>query len=161
MVIRSCRRPIVSGKSIKLVDNIKDLAFEMQNTFENENVDFLGRFEYIFDEFIKNMTRLTPIAIKLILKILYETVLEFYTMDKQNYNPLLTYLIFNFVISPKLQEIYNISPSKFQFVRNMNRLIRNICFNEKFRENDELFKYNGIIKESNLKIIKCIENVKI
>ena len=100
---------------------MKELIQMMTKNNEMNSINFMGKFDELFDEFLSILSRETPITIKLILKIVYETVLEYYKIDEQNYNPLLTYLIFNFVISPKIQEIYNVSPSKYQFVRNLNR----------------------------------------
>ena len=124
-----------------------------------QKLNFEESFTFFFEEFVLKLTKDIPITLKMMLKIVYDTILEYYQIEKNNYNPLFTFLIFNFLISPKLQEMNNISPSKYQLVRNMNRLIRNICFNEKFQDCDYLAKYNDLISDCNSKLIKSMDKV--
>jgi hypothetical protein len=118
------------------------------------------KFQEFFEELCINLVREIPFVLKFMLKIIFENVLEFYTIEKKNYGPLFTYIFFNFFISPKLQEIYSISPMKYPIVKNLNRLIRNICFNEKFLETDEMAVYNNLINLNHLKLVKSMDHVK-
>jgi hypothetical protein len=65
-----------------------------------------------------------PSLLKVVLKLVYEKVQEHFTIDKYNYSPLLTLLFFNFYISPRVQEIHKIGPSKSNLIMNLNRVIR-------------------------------------
>ena len=50
-------------------------------------------------------------------------VLKFYPKEHYYY-PLFTFLIFNFLTSPKVQEIYQISPSFNKTVKELNLIIK-------------------------------------
>ena len=94
------------------------------------------------------------------LKILYESVKSQITIENDNYGPLYTTLIFNFIISPRIQMIYNINSQNTNFIRSLNRLLRNICFNNKFSEENQLNEFNDIIDKNHLKIKNFIkENI--
>ena len=74
-----------------------------------------------FNQVIQNQI---PPQIKLIIKLIYDNVLQFYNVETNNYSHLYVYLIFNFIINPKNQEIYNISSAKNQLVRTLNQVLR-------------------------------------
>ena len=59
-----------------------------------------------------------------------------------------------------MQTIYSINASNNNFIRCLNRLLRNACFNFKFDEKDPLSEYNDIIEKNHLKIKNFIkENI--
>lgn len=134
----------------------------------------LTYFLMIYENLLSILDSNTPYVLKILCKVLYDKVKEIFTVDANtNYYPIFTLLFFNFLISPRIQEIYGISPVKYEVVRVLNRIIRvsriififiytkNICFNVKFNEYDELKVYNEIIEESHDKLKKLIANVKI
>jgi hypothetical protein len=122
---------------------------------------YLTQDEFIlfYEDFLLKLKMFIPNVVKIALKLIHQTVIDVYKISPDNYAPVLTALIFNFVISPKMQEIYKISPLKNLMVRNLNRLIRNICFNEKFKEDDGLSHYNSIIEVSHLHTKLTIEKI--
>ena len=95
-------------------------------------------FEILIGEIIENLNNTIPQVIKILLKLLYNAVIKYFTIDKNNYGPLYTSLMFNFILSPRVQELYNINPMNILLVRSLNRLVRNTCFNYKFSDSDEL-----------------------
>ena len=103
-------------------------------------------------EIIDTMTQKIPNVLKILLKLLYDSVNQHFTIDKDNYGPLYTSLIFNFLISPRIQMLYSINPLNCVFVRSLNRLLRNTCFNFKFTEGDDLCNFNDIIEENHKKM---------
>ena len=109
-------------------------------------------------EIIDTMSKKIPNVLKIFLKLLYESVNQHFTIDKDNYGPLYTSLIFNFLISPRIQMLYSINPLNCVFVRSLNRLLRNTCFNFKFGETDELYKFNDIIEINNKKMKDFIKD---
>ena len=109
-------------------------------------------FSLLVCEIIETMSKKIPNVLKILLKLLYESINQHFTISKDNYSPLYTSLIFNFLISPRIQMLYSISPLNCIFVRNLNRLLRNTCFNFKFAEGDELFDFNDIIEANNKKM---------
>jgi hypothetical protein len=124
---------------------------------------YLTQDEFIifYEDLLQKMRMYIPNALKIILKLIYENVLEIYSSKIQanNFSPVLTILFFNFFISPKIQEIYNISPTKNVLIRNLNRVIRNICFNEKFKEGDPLQYYNEIIEICHIHTSAAIDKI--
>ena len=108
MLIKEKRR---SSKSLN------EAQFENESALDKDFIEFFRKFINGFKSFI-------PPAIKLMLKLIYDAVLEVFKVEKKNYAHLFTYLIFNYIISPNTHEIYNILPSKYQTVRDFNRLLR-------------------------------------
>ena len=115
-------------------------------------------FELLIIEITENLKDTIPLVIKIILKLLYISVIKFYNIDKNNFGSLYTSLFFNYIVNPKMQDIYNINPNKYLLVRSLNRLIRNTCFNHKFNEKDELFKFNDLIEKYHINMENIIIN---
>ena len=51
-----------------------------------------------------------------------------------------------------MQTIYDLNSLNKVFLRTLNRLMRNACFNSKFAEEDPLFSFNDLIEKNHLKI---------
>lgn len=115
------------------------------------NVD---EFEILICEIIENLYNTIPQVLKILLKLLYNGVIKYFTIDKNNYAPLYTSLMFNFILSPRVQELYSINPMKILLVRSLNRLVRNTCFNYKFPASDELNKFNDLLEINHKKLTK-------
>ena len=109
-------------------------------------------FELFFDEMISGLKQHLPYILKIILKIVYTSVKQHFTIEKDNFRPLNTALIFNFIVNPRIQEIYSINPGKYKFVRTLNRLLCNTCFNTQFIPNDSLSKFNKYIESNHQKL---------
>ena len=109
-------------------------------------------FEKLVCEIIDTLSSKIPDVLRILLKLLYDSVNEHFTIEKDNYGPLYTSLIFNFLISPRIQMLYSINPLNCVFIRDLNRLLRNTCFNFKFAETDKLSIFNDIIEKNNKKM---------
>ena len=117
-------------------------------------------FEILIVEIIENLNNTIPLVLKILLKLLYNGVIKYFTIDKNNYAPLYTSLMFNFILSPRVQDLYSINPMNILLVRSLNRLIRNTCFNYKFTPTDELNQFNDLIELNHKKLTKFIvENI--
>ena len=114
-------------------------------------------YNILFNEIYKGLVDNTPHVIRILLKLLYSSIRNVFTIDEDNYYPLYTALIFNFIISPRVQMLYSMNPTRLTFLRSLNRLIRNTCFNFKFDEKDSLAKCNESIEENNKKLKSFIE----
>jgi hypothetical protein len=114
-------------------------------------------YNTLFNEINKGLVDNTPHVIRILLKLLYSSIRKIFTIEENNYCPLYTALIFNFIISPRVQMLYSMNPTKVTFLRSLNRLIRNTCFNFKFNDNDSLAKFNESIEENNKKLKNFIE----
>jgi hypothetical protein len=114
-------------------------------------------YNALFNEINKGLVDNTPHVIRILLKLLYSSIRKIFTIEENNYCPLYTALIFNFIISPRVQMLYSMNPTKITFLRSLNRLIRNTCFNFKFNDNDSLAKFNESIEENNKKLKNFIE----
>ena len=123
--------------------------------FKNRDIQ-KDEFQSFMNIFISTLKETIPNILKIVLKLLYESVISHFTIEKDNYGPLYTTLIFNFFISPRVQSIFNINNQK-NFVRSLNRILRNAVFNFKFSDADPLSVFNDIIEENHLKIKNFIE----
>jgi hypothetical protein len=108
----------------------------------------LEPFEQFFRNFITNLTETLPFIIKVLLKII-NTCIKKINSGEEDYNVIYTVLIFNFFISPTILEIYGISLVKYKSLRQLTRILRNICFGKEFDAKDKLSYFNKIIKKLN------------
>ena len=134
------------GIIIKKNDN------KTKKKYSNERNITQKEFELFFDEMIEGFRKHLPYILKIILKIIYTSVRKHFTIEKDNYRPLNTALIFNFIVNPRIQSLYSVNPSKYKFIRTLNRLLCNTCFNTPFIEKDELSRFNKCIESNNLKL---------
>ena len=149
----------VFGNTMIIESFINPLKKILQGVQVDRNIN-KDEFNNLVTEFITKLKKTIPEVLKILLKLLYESVRKHFTIEKDNYGPLYTTLIFNFIINPKIQFIYNINSSNNKFIRTLNRLLRNACFNFKFNEEDQLNIYNDIIEKNYLKIKNFIkENI--
>ena len=120
----------------------------------------IDEFEILISEIFENLNKTIPLVIKILLKLLYKAVISNFTIEKDNYGPLYTALMFNFILSPRVQDLYSINPMNILLVRSLNRLVRNTCFNYKFSATDDLNKFNDLIELNHKKMKKfMIENI--
>ena len=115
-------------------------------------------FNKLMGIIIDTLSKKIPDVLKILLKLLYESVMEHFTIEKDNYSPLYTSLIFNFLISPRIQMLYSINPLNCVFVRSLNRILRNTCFNSKFTEGDSLCPFNESMETNYQKLQKLIKD---
>ena len=115
-------------------------------------------FEILIKEISESLNETMPLIIKIILKFLYNSLIKYYKIDKNNFNPLYTALFFNYIISPKTQEIFEINPMKILLVRSLNRLVKNTCFKYKINEANILGKFNALIEKYNINMKNLIIN---
>ncbi len=115
-------------------------------------------YNILLDEINKGLMDNIPHVIRIFLKLLHNSIQKVFTIEEDNYSPLYTALIFNFMISPRVQMLYSINPLKITFLRSLNRLIRNTCFNFKFDQNDILAKFNESIEINNKKLQNFVKD---
>jgi hypothetical protein len=82
----------------------------------------------------------------------------FTDLGNDNYAPLFTEIVFNFFISPKIQDMYDIGLLKYKSMKHINRIIRNICFNMEFPQDDKCWLFNEKLKEQNRMITSFIKD---
>ena len=117
-------------------------------------------FEILIVEIIDKLNDTIPHVLKIFLKLLYNGVIKYFTIDKNNYAPLYTSLMFNFILSPRVQTLYSINPMNYLLVRSLDRLVRNTCFNYKFNSTDDLHNCNDLIEINHKKLTKfMVENI--
>ena len=153
MLIESFVKPLKSMLSkIGITDELIEKKEQLPMTRDITKDEFNTLISTIIDTLSKRI----PDVLKILLKLLYQSVNEHFTIDKDNYGPLYTSLIFNFLISPRIQMLYSINPLNCVFVRSLNRLLRNTCFNFKFADGDPLCIFNDIIEKNNKKLKQFI-----
>jgi hypothetical protein len=136
------------------VNPVKKLLTEIGPKDRDINKD---EFNNLITDFISKLKENIPNVLKLLLKILYESIRSHFTIEIDNYGPLYTTLIFNFINSPRVQTLYDINSLNSNLIRSLNRLLRNACFNFKFSDQDPLNEFNDIIEKNHLKIKNFIK----
>ena len=148
----------IFGNSMIIDSFVKPLKKMMnQIGMTKDRVITKDEFESLTNEIIDNMSKTIPDILKLLLKILYESINKHFTINKDNYRPLYTCLIFNFFINTRIQIMYSIDPINYVFVESFNRLLRNTCFNCKYAEGDALYSFNDKIESLHKKMNDFIE----
>ena len=112
----------------------------------------VDEYNILLDEIYRGLMDNIPHVISILLKLLNNSIKKVFTIEEDNYSPLYTALIFNFIISPRIQMLYSLNPLKINFLRSLNRLLRNTCFNFKFNQDDPLSKFNDSIELNNEKL---------
>jgi hypothetical protein len=143
-------------KNLNITDDLIEIKDPLPMKRDIKKEEFNSLMEIIID----TLSTKIPDVLKILLKLLYESVNQHFTIEKNNYSPLYTSLIFNFLISPRIQMLYSINPLNCIFVRSLNRILRNTCFNSKFAEGDSLYEFNESI-EINYKKLQKLINEKI
>ena len=137
---------------------ITDELIEAKDPLPMKRDITVEEFNTLMGIIIDTLSTKIPDVLKILLKLLYESVRQRFTIEKDNYSPLYTSLIFNFLISPRIQMLYSINPLNCVFVRSLNRILRNTCFNSKFTEGDSLYEFNNSIETNYKKLQKLIED---
>ena len=106
----------------------------------------LDSFEKFLNNFIMKLTQSLPFIIKVLLCIIKNCIKKI-NSGEENYNVVYTVLIFNFFISPTILELYGLSMVKFRSLRQLTRILRNICFGKEFDNFDKLNYFNKKVKE--------------
>ena len=153
MMIEAFVKPVKRMlKSIGINEDCS-LQNEINNGGQKKGKDItVDEYNILLDEIYRGLMKNIPHVIRILLKLLHNSIKKYFTIEEDNYNPLYTALIFNFIISPRIQMLYSLNPLKINFLRSFNRLLRNTCFNFKFNENDELSKFNDSIELNNIKM---------
>jgi hypothetical protein len=137
--------------------NITEELIEIKDPLPMKRDIKKEEFNSLMEIIIDTLSTKIPDVLKILLKLLYESVNQHFTIEKNNYSPLYTSLIFNFLISPRIQMLYSINPLNCIFVRSLNRILRNTCFNSKFTEGDSLYEFNESIEINYKKLQKLIK----
>ena len=151
MMIESFVKPV--KKMLRSVGLDEDCPKPVDDPKKGRDIT-VEEYNTLFDEINKGLTENIPHVLRILLKLLYNSIRKFFTIEEDNYGPLYTALIFNFIISPRVQMLYNINSLNCNYIRSLNRLLRNTCFNFKFDKNDTLSKFNDSIETNNTKIKK-------
>ena len=112
---------------------------------KDEIIFNLEDFEKFLNNFITKLIESLPFIIKVLLAIIKNSVKEI-NSGEENYSVVYTVLIFNFFISPTILEFYGISMVEYRSLRQLSRILRNICFGKEFENNDKLSYFNAKIK---------------
>ena len=104
----------------------------------------LDSFELFLINFLTKLIESIPYIIKVLLKIIKNCIQKI--SGEENYSVVYTVLIFNFFISPTVLELYGLSLVKYRSLRQLTRILRNICFGKEFDSNDKLSYFNTKVK---------------
>ncbi|MCQ2817726.1 MAG: hypothetical protein MJ252_10720 [archaeon] len=125
---------------------------------DNNRTDFtLEEFSVLMESMIKNIKDHLPLILKIILKLVHNNVMKYFTIEEDNYSPLYTLLFFNFLMTPRMQIVHGLDP-KSEILRKINRLVRNCCYNTLFNEGDPLNVYNEEISKFKEKLQEMMKS---
>ncbi|MCQ2815947.1 MAG: hypothetical protein MJ252_01655 [archaeon] len=138
------------------VKPINDLR-EKEKKSKRKLVIGLPEYEFVMNTLIDKINSSIPLVLKILLKLVYVYVKKYFTSEEICYSALITLLFFNFILSPRVQFIYDISEDKIGFLKDLNILVRNTCYNNQFNPIDPLSAFNEKIKEYNTMLKEFIE----
>ena len=154
MLIQSYIKPI--KKLLKKVEYNN----EFKNNSEYNDIKTMvtiEEFNTFFDEMIAGLNDSMPHVIIILLKIFYACMRKFFSMKDNDYNALYTALFFNFMLNPRIQNLYGISPHINQHVNSLNKLVWKAIYNNKYGENEKEAIFNESIMINNKKVTNFIE----
>ena len=111
----------------------------------NEIIFDLDYFEQFLVIFLTKLLQYLPFIIKVLLNIIKNSIQKI-NNSEEYYSVVYTVLIFNFYISPSILDLYGISLAKYSSLRQLTRILRNICFGKEFDITDKLSYFNKKIK---------------
>ena len=97
--------------------------------------------------------------VKVLLAITYDEAKLTFNTQTDDFKPVLTVLIFNFIVNPRNQAAFKISPADYPLVKDFNRIMLNCAFNQLFKIDDELKYFNPIISECNAVLKSTMEDM--
>ena len=112
---------------------------------KNEIIFNLEHFEQFLVIFLTKLLQYIPSIIKVLLNIIKNCIQKINTSEEY-YSVVYTVLIFYFFISPSILDLYGISLAKYTSLRQLTRILRNICFCKEFDNTDKLSYFNKKIK---------------
>ena len=126
---------------------IASFYFSLPNDLFNEDISSeqinLKEFENFFKTFTKQLVRTLPYIIKILLSVINNIVKKNYQIkDENNLNVIYTVLILNFFINPYYFQLYGLNMKSFPCMKFIIKIMRNICFDKLFDENDKLNYFN-------------------
>ena len=158
MLIECLVKPLNIILNITGINNEFELINEKGKSLNMERDITKNEFNILFDKILEKLSENIPYFFKIILKMIYDNVVQNFTIEKDNYIPLGVVLIFNYIASPRIQKIFSIHPHKYTFIKSMNRLLCNTCFNIEFGAKDPLNIFNEDIKIYNKKMNNFFQN---
>ena len=158
MLIECLVKPLNIILNITGINNEFEIINEKGKSLNMERDITKNEFNILFDKILEKLSENIPYFFKIFLKMIYDNVVQNFTIEKDNYIPLGVVLIFNYIASPRIQKIFSIHPHKYTFIKSMNRLLCNTCFNIEFGGKDPLNIFNENIKIYNKKMNNFFQN---
>ena len=158
MLVECLVKPLNIILNITGINNEFEIINEKGKSLNMERDITKNEFNILFDKILELLNENIPYFFKIFLKMIYDNVLQNFTIEKNNYIPLGVVLIFNYIASPRIQKIFSIHPHKYTFIKSMNRLLCNTCFNIEFGAKDPLSIFNEDIKIYNNKLNQFFQN---
>ena len=158
MLIECLVKPLNIILNITGIKNEFEIINDRGKSLNMERDITINEFNILFDKMLEKLSENIPYFFKIFLKMIYDNIIQNFTIEKDNFIPLGVVLIFNYIASPRIQKIFSIHPQKYVFIKSMNRLLCNTCFNIEFGAKDSLHIFNENIKIYNKKINEFFQN---
>ena len=159
MIIESIIKPLnIIFNIIGLNKDFEIITFKGNSLNIERNIT-KDEFNILFEKIIEKLNKNIPMILRIFLKMLYVNIInEFPNLEKNDYTPLSSLFFFSYLSNPRVQQIFEIFPEKYLFIKSVYRLIYNSSFNIKFKEEDNLYIFNEDIEKYYKKINTFYEN---
>lgn len=119
-------------------------------------LDVAGKFM----DFFFNFKKFFPKILIAVLHLLQESTVKHFNVEQDNFYSCFVYVFFNFLCSPKIEEVYDLKVAKNPKINLINKMIMNICYNQKFGENENnLISFNDFIPTLNNHLKKTLKDL--
>lgn len=131
------------------------------NKCENLNQGLMAIYFRLFlNEMLIELKETLPYTLKIILKLVYSISQEVCGSNPLNFSVIYYLLFDSFLLSPRVQYVFDIHVNDMNILFSLENLIRRIYLNKKFEENEEMEDFNDIIEMFHKKIKAFIvENI--
>ena len=159
MIIESILKPLNIIFNIIGINKDFEIITFKGNSLNIERNITKDEFNILFEKIIEKLNKNIPMILRIFLKMLYVNIInEFPNLEKNDYTPLSSLFFFSYLSNPRVQQIFEIFPEKYLFIKSVYRLIYNSSFNIKFKEEDNLYIFNEDIEKYYKKINTFYEN---
>ena len=158
LIVECLVKPLDIILNITGINNEFEIINEKGKSLNMERDITKEEYNILFDKILEKLSDNMPYFFKIFLKMIYNNVIQNFTIEKNNFIPIGVVLIFNYIASPRIQKIFSIHPNKYIFIKSMNRLLCNTCFNIEFGEKDALNIFNNDIKIYHEKLNNFFQN---
>ena len=136
---------------------LKKLLSRCEEKEEGLNIINVSRF---ITDLLFSLKRTLPYILKIILKLSFSICQEILSISPLDFTPIYSLLFFSFILSPRVQTMFEIKVNNINNLLTVEKIIKYICLKKTFKENDEYSNFNNLILQYNQRLKSfIIENI--